>query len=120
MNHEGQPCRAELSRLLRTHTSDVAEKGKRRGTQELRGFAGEHGQAHPSNPASEADTQVFRQQLRLSPPDSQSPGSPSCFFPTVKVNMALVVFAWGRGLLGCRNSGSMAYSLALLLSIKAE
>ena len=81
MNHEGQPCRVELSRLLRTHTSDVAEKGKGRGTQELRGFPGEHGQAHPSNPASEANTQVFRRQLRLSPPDSQSPGSPSCFSP---------------------------------------
>lgn len=79
MNHEGQPCRAELSRLLRAHTSDVAEDGKGRGAQELWGFPGVHGQAHPGNPASEADTQVFHRQLRLSPPDSQSPRSPSCF-----------------------------------------
>lgn len=41
-------------------------------------------------------------------------------FPTVKVHIALVVFAWGRALLGRRNSGGMAHSLALLLSIKAE
>lgn len=107
-----------MSRLLRTHRSDVAEKGKKEGNLGIAGFPGVRGQAHPSGPIAEADVRVSHQQLPLSPPENQTQEARPGFLHCQREHCWASPGAESSR--GHRNPGSMTYSLALLLSIKAE
>lgn len=96
----------------------MAEEGKGEGHLGNTGISWERGQACPSNPVIEPDTQspissclFFLLSFR--------PEQPILGFPTVRMNTRGLCLR-GRELLGCRNSGGMAYSPALLLSSRAE